>query len=507
MSVASAAEIWRRVAFLEGQTATVYTHEEKSTVALYDYYQQFITSYNANAYIGLRQLSVIKAQVGKYIVFEGGGSIQFGTAGTSSGGRSKPNRYLHNSECALWPDAVTLRTGLLSSVPLTEGTVVIDESTARGYGGPFHSQWQRAMDPENRSGWLAMFFAWWEHPENRKTVQNPRHFHLTDIENRIMERYALDLEQVNWRREKIATDCEGDVRRFEQEHPGNPEEAFLTSGRAVFDLGQLAIMPVVDQWETGTIEEREIGPRKILQFIPRMDGHGIIQILRKPVPNHRYVIGVDPAKGIDISRAGATEDPDYSVAQVIDRVTGVQVAVIRVRMEPAPFAEWVRTLHRFYNNAFLVPESTGMGTAVIQELIRPDPRDGSHIEQKHIFLRNREPHDRRPALLQHFGFETSSVTRPHLISALETAIREQSINITHARTLQECRMFVTHSDGKKRAQTGEHDDCVMALALSVMGLRAAPDEPLKAPPRFVGEDDDDDNPQRKRKSAWAFATR
>jgi hypothetical protein len=485
-SVAAAAEVWRRCAFLEGQNGKVFAHLSSSTTAIFEYYLQFEKSYAPFAGIRkLRRIGEIRPSKSEGVIrYEGGGEIAFGSAENARGGRSKSLRYLHNSECAFWRDAETLRTGLLSAVPLTPGTMIIDESTANGAGGPFYRQWQAAMDPSNKSGWLGMFFAWHENPEY--SLQIGGKLDLTDQEYRLMERYSLTIGQLAWRRMKIASDCDGDERRFKQEFPSNPEEAFLTSGRPVFDMGALEAMPVTEEWSTGEIEERKVGPRLIRQWIPRTDGGGIIHLLRKPVANHRYVIGVDVAQGIDVAIKGATPNPDYSCAQVLDRVTGEQVAVIRERLEPAPFADWVRVLHLYYNNAYILPEANGVGIAFIQELMRLG------VDHRWVFKRRRDPDDRRPPILQELGFVSSNVTRPQLISALEAAIREQSINITHPFTLHECRMFITGADGKKQAPEGEHDDLVLSLALAVMALRYAPLEPLIARRVFDGEADDKD---------------
>ena len=42
-----------------------------------------------------------------------------------------------------------------------------------------------------------------------------------------------------WRRHRIATRYGGDIELFHQEMPSTPEEAFLVSGRPVFDRGAM----------------------------------------------------------------------------------------------------------------------------------------------------------------------------------------------------------------------------------------------------------------------------
>jgi len=38
---------------------------------------------------------------------------------------------------------------------------------------------------------------------------------------------------------------------------------------------------------------------------------------------------------------------------------------------------------------------------------------------------------------------------------------------TSARLLRECRSFVRKAGGRAEAQSGEHDDCVMAMAMAL----------------------------------------
>ena len=500
MSVGAASEIWKRCAFLEGQKAIVTTHQDKTTRLIYDYYLQFDDSYSPDA-IGIDKLRRISTRYGESMEFVGGGGVLFDTAGNSTGGRGGSVRYLHNSECSFWPNADVLRTGLMQMVPMEPGTIVIDESTANGVGGQFHHQWQMAMDPGSGSMYEGLFFAWWENPEYAYPVDNPHRYELNRLEHSLMERYSISLEQIEWRRRKIISDCGGDERKFQQEFPSDPEEAFVSSGRPFFDMGALAVMPTVREWATGDLEVD--GPLKSLRFRPRTDGQGPVQILRHPIKAHRYVMGLDVSQGIDVALPGATPNPDYSTIVVVDRVDGMQVCTVRLRLAPAAFAELALRIHAYYNSAYMVPERNNYGIAVIQELRRLD------LSYEHLYIHGRDPHDLRPPLLQELGFPTSMRTRTPLLSDLERAIGEQSILLTHPLTLQECRTFVYHADGKPAAQlgSGDHDDLVFAAALAVVGLQHAPGPAMDTPLRvfFQGDPDDLDNPNRHRsKTAYAF---
>ena len=57
-----------------------------------------------------------------------------GTAGTKGVGRSSTIQLFHGSEVAFWPNAESHAAGVLQAVPDEEGTEVILESTANGFG-------------------------------------------------------------------------------------------------------------------------------------------------------------------------------------------------------------------------------------------------------------------------------------------------------------------------------------------------------------------------------------
>jgi hypothetical protein len=115
-------------------------------------------------------------------------------------------------------------------------------------------------------------------------------------------------------------------------------------------------------------------------------------------------------------------------------------------------------------SAFIVPEQKAVGKAVIGHLL--DIEGGYPLEL--IYAAKRDPSDRRPPLLQELGYDTNTVFRPILISALETAIREMAVRIHDPVTLAECRSFVRKANGREEGIG--HDDDVFGVALAVVGL-------------------------------------
>ena len=104
----------------------------------------------------------------------------------------------------------------------------IIESTANGFGNPFHTMWDGAVKGIN--GFVPFFSAWFETDEYR--TEPPEGFERTYEEIELAERFGLDDAQLYWRRLKIGANGPD---MFKQEYPATPEEAFLASGRPVFD--------------------------------------------------------------------------------------------------------------------------------------------------------------------------------------------------------------------------------------------------------------------------------
>ena len=478
-STAVASIFFREVAFNPGQRADIVADVQKNTQNIYDYYLQFVDSYNEQPLAcdgyQIDQPKIVKRNEGE-IAWENSSRIKCQTARSGESGRSFSSRYLHLSEFAFYLKPARFMTGLMQTLPDDPGTIALIESTANGVGGEFHEQWQLATDQQSGSEWVAVFMGWHEHPEYTKPLRDSaRQFQdtLSHAEIDLIRTYRLTLEQLHWRRWCITNKCKGSVKRFQQEYPICPEEAFLTSGSTVFDMAHIARMPREEPPMVGRLEEVLIGVRRELQFVPQEDGY--LSVWKRPAKNRLYLAGADTSEGIDAAEEGSgTEDSDYSVANFIDQHTGEQVARMRGRFVPQYFAELVYHVARWYNWCYLVPEAKNTGLAFIGELLRLG------YPSELIFRRQHNPNVTRPPTIHELGWVTTSSSKPVLVSALDACLREHSLLIHDPITLQELRTFVRKSDGKTEASTGCHDDEVISMALCAIGMRFAPQERTKA---------------------------
>jgi len=475
VTVGTAAAFFHTIPFNPGQHGMVVTHEMDATEQVFRYYKHFQDNYRP--YRGLIELprKTMCSQRGG-LEWANGSYIHLATAKNLETGRSPSLRHLHLDEFAFWPDARRLMTALMQAVPDDEGTTVVIVSTANGVGNEFEKLWRQANDPQQESEWLPVFFGWWEHPEYARPLDVPADRFEDSIQDghpvfgdeaTERQKYNLSHQQLHWRRWCIANKCGHNVEVFRQEYPGNPNEAFLTSGRPRFPEKLLSRMPVIENAVSGGLEYLVSGTQKRLVFSARERGE--VTLYRKPVAHRLYTIGGDVAEGIDaMEGAHGQSDPDWSVASVGDCDTGEQVAKFRARVEPAAFAEYLYALGEWFNWAYLVPEANGPGIAVLGELVRL----GYPIQWIH--KRRAEADVEGEPLLQKLGFRTTTITRPDLISGLDAALRDGSLIIRDPNTLQECRTFVIKANGRAEAMKSCHDDEVLAIALMVVGFRFAP---------------------------------
>jgi len=219
--------IWK-VTRRRGVRSYILTHEQAATDNLFEMTERYYEHLP----------SMVKPQLGasnaKELVFDGlNSAFKVGTAGNKGAGRSSTLQFLHGSEVAFWPHAEEHAAGLMQAIPMgreARGTEIFLESTANGIGNYFHEQWVKAEKGD--SDFEAVFVPW--HWDDGYRLDKP--IKLDDDEEEIARLYGLDLEQMAWRRDKIA---ELGPELFKQEYPFTPQEAFRASADAAFIVASL----------------------------------------------------------------------------------------------------------------------------------------------------------------------------------------------------------------------------------------------------------------------------
>ncbi len=219
------------------------------------------------------------------------------------------------------------------------------------------------------------------------------------------------------------------------------------TGKTVFDgkavtarLGEIPSAERRGLWEYG---EEGAG----LSDIRWTDsGSGPVVIYREPEEGRPYVIGGDTSG----------EGSDWFVAQVLDNVTGEQVAVLRHQYDEDTFAKQVYCLGKYYNDA-LVGLEANFSTYPIKRLEMLGYRNQFVREAEDTFT---------GGIRQAFGVRTDARTRPVMIGQLVEAMRGGIRTVNDRTTLEEMLTFVRNEKLRPEAEEGAHDDCVMALAIA-----------------------------------------
>lgn len=375
--------------------------------------------------------------------------LRCATAGGSGVGRSYTLRNVHMSEFAFWPGAkMETFTGIMSAVPDSPGTIVIIESTANGYD-EFKKLWDRAVQArrDGTDGFLPVFFPWFEMKDYRRPPLP--NFQRTAEEQELADTFRLDDEQLAWRRWCIENMCGGDVNLFHQEFPATPDEAFIATGRCAFDKQALVLRREQvrkDTWERGMFRYSKGADGKILSWEWHPEEQGPLRIRKHPEKGVPYVLGGDTAG----------TGSDFFAGHVVDNRTGEQVAVLHHQFGERMFAEQVYCLGMYYNTA-LVGIETNYSTypeMVLEELGYPN-----------LYVRQRLD-NYTGKLMDTFGFDTNTATRPAIIDGLKDVAKSALELITDYDTLGEMLTFVYDQNWKAQAEQGEHDDLVMSLAIT-----------------------------------------
>jgi hypothetical protein len=287
-----------------------------------------------------------------------------------------------------------------------------------------------------------VFIPWFLTGEYRTTP--PKGFERSPSEQDYAEKAfdlygaVLDDGQLYWRRRKIS---QSGIELFKQEYPLTPEEAFLTTGRPVFDLEKLS--------ERAALLD---GPKErfshiLSKFDPSPQGE--LQVYRTIDAGENYYIGADVALGV--------RNGDYSVAQVLDSKKR-QVATYRAHVHPDYYAEVLYALGEMYNFAKIGVENNNHGLLTVNLLWKTLNYPNIYTDE---IVDNIADMDTTK-----LGFRTTLKSKPMIIDMLRGELREGLLELNDKTTVRELMTFVVKENGKVEADDNCHDDCVMSLAIA-----------------------------------------
>lgn len=401
-----------------------------------------------------------------------------------------------NSEEAMWQGGGhELLSGLLQCVPDPPAeSEIFRESTAKGYGNSFQIDCMKAYDSGknvyyeengipfawNTPGfdYILVFIPWFVHEKYTREFESPEEkavfegrlqekvfdkeaLQWIDSEPlKLLKKYDLTLEQLNWREWAIENKCRDSLDIFHQEYPSNVLEAFLSKGSSVYssELCDTAEAWCREPLLIGNLVDRN-GKIKINPSI-----HGYFRIWENPQSiDHKsdvYIITCDAGGGIrqESVREAEKRDPDPTCIDVWNRSRNRQAAQWRGHVDYDQIDEVVEMVGNLFIRKDGLPmaciEQNNHGWAVVKGL-----KEKSYPMYEH---RTGDP-----------GFRTDKITKPLMVDNLRKDVRNGKLLLMCKETVSEMRTFKEMS-GKYGAESGCHDDRVMSAAMASMMFRALP---------------------------------
>ncbi len=312
--------LYHIVSHRTGYRAFILTHMQSATDNLFEMVKRF------HAYCPIVVRPIEGANSSKEFNFispESGYKV--GTAGSKGIGRSSTIQLFHGSEVGLWENGSQHLDGIMQSIPRSENTEIILESTAQGKGNIFYNLWKEAIDGQNE--FMPVFIPWFWSDEYRESP--PPDFIMNDEETDYQRLHDLDKEQIYWRRLTTNSSALKELG-FKQEYPSNAEEAFIVSG------GNCIISSVSVE-----IARKTTAPKSGIKFI-----------------------GVDPAGG-DPENMGAHRDRTSIIIRQGRTAYGLQSYKNKDTMETVGI---IINLIKTENPDFICIDVGGLGVGIIDRL-------------------------------------------------------------------------------------------------------------------------------------------
>ena len=364
-------------------------------------------------------------------------SIKFGhmsSLSVTTKARSTTANFLHISELGSisrhHPSVANeIITGAFPAVH--KGGRIIVESTAEGVGGVYYDLWQSAwknrFEYQPGFGFKPHFYAWYWDP---KYTIGTNGFILSDEDRALRKEifddcgYEVSDGQLAWHKQNKRVYLD----KMRQEFPSNPYEAFLASGRPVFDSKYLKI----------SCEPQDA------------------------IPGRFYAMGVDPA---DLGK-------DNSIIKIIDLLSGEIVFNGKYNVHVSDLPDIMIDLGYRYNTCIIGWERNGVGAAIRGLMLK------SNYPNLFVNIKQDKLHDE---VTENVGVYTTKTLKEKMIHELKTNLANGKIKISDSEDLSELAKFQITESGKMEGGDGSHDDRVMALAIVNHISENTPVSELKPP--------------------------
>ena len=389
----------------------------------------------------------------KELRFTNGSHIICTTCGNKDVSRGATITFAHISEVGFCKDTIQRQLIAIEQALTPHGTILL-ESTANGMNY-FQELWAKAERGENM--YKPFFFSWIddklmfkeEYKEfcERYLAQHkslPEEKDLNSDEKMLMQKGA-SIEQIVWRRLKIANTSK---QAFAQEFPSEPLEAFVSTGSNIFEPALIhENLLNIDNFKPVTIK-----PAGMPVALRSWFNNGLT-IWKTPARGVKFYIGVDTGEGVG---------KDYSAFEIIDANCEQYAEFKSNKIKPYAYAEVIRNIGIWYNNANLIVEKMSAGHTVVEKLYNE-----CHYRNMYSYM---EYDARSGCMLPKVGWQTNTKSKPMLVNDFVEMFETKQMIIKSKDLLQEMKVF-EFKDGKMGATIGSHDDLCMAMGMALQGVK------------------------------------
>lgn len=419
------------------------------------------------------------------IIPETGALVQIGSAEKPDALRSYDFAMVHFSEVGLWKATKTksgqdIAQSVESTVPNTAGTMIVYESTAKGVGNFFHTQYLTAKDNKENgyAGYQPVFVAWFDHKINQSKITHFDRFVKSMTPYQWWQwRQGATLEGIKWYAETQRAKGWNDFQ-MKSEYPTTADEAFQTTGGTYFNNEMLEYLKsnVRKPVFVGEIKADSLTGEGALENIKLYPNSAIKDTLKiwihpddftdsTKIYKNRFVVIVDVG--------GRSEASDRSVISVFDRLSltyecgAVERAALWFgHVDPDILAYKAAQIATYYNNALLVIESNTYDTRY-KKKDKKYVAEGDHSYTvldtlgelyDNIYVRRSTPDNTRDKQLKKIGWHMNKQTKYQAYDSYSISIRKGMYVEYSQDACNEATQLTVNTDGQIEAMLGCHDD-------------------------------------------------
>ena len=177
-----------------------------------------------------------------------------------------------------------------------------------------------------------------------------------------------------------------------------------------------------------------------------IDLAGRLRVYEQPLENTSYIIGVDPAKGT------GQHDSVIQILKVISIDPAIQLEQVAVfqnnKTDTYSFARVLNRLSVFYNNALIIIENNGEGSAVVHHLWWT-------LENQNMYCESQTSTG--------LGLRATQRTKTKAVLLMKKFLEEKKLRLRDKETARQLATFIEKDNGAFSGQDGVPDDLVSGL--------------------------------------------